>query len=141
MTSVDVKLWAAWQAAWLVFLEGDMSRVHEVTKHFEQMILAVALLRTIHVDNLETASFLASWACILDQSIRDLFATIDSLATIETFLKYDPSMVCSTMDKIHNLFFDKAVSVVRARTITCAESCDLLSELLPLIDQDRAACN
>ena len=140
MTSVDVVLWSVWQAAWLVLVEGDASRFRELK--FDKMKAALGLLCFIHRDNLESASFLATWACILDQSSRDLQGTIDSLPTVETFLKYDPNAVCSTMDKIHDLFFDKAVSYIREHTINCTESCDLLSELMMLVqDQDKVACN
>ena len=118
-----------------------MTRLEEIKPHIAKMVLAVKLLRALHSDNLETARSLASWACILDQSGRDLLSPIEALPTLETFLRYEPFAVSSMMDKIHNCFFNKTVTHVRDLTVKCVESCDLISELLPLIqDQDQAIC-
>ena len=46
------------------------------------------------------------------------------------------------MDAIHNLIEDKDVSFIRDQTVLCVEACDVIKELLPLVQGvDREACS
>ena len=52
----------------------------------------------------------------------------------------DPTNVSSTMDRIHMHFHDVPLWLVKEQTLTLVESCDIISELLPLLD-DMEICN